>query len=69
MDSFLVRVYRYNKHRPQDLIGTIQSTSQDHNQAFCSLEELWSILKSHIPENSTPPAIEKTRETPDSETK
>jgi len=50
INSFQVRIYRFNKHRPQTLLGTIESATTDKCLAFCSVEQLWSILTTQLSE-------------------
>lgn len=44
MDSFIVRIYRYEKNRPQRLMGIVEKVGVDGKRAFTQYDELWEIL-------------------------
>ena len=43
-ESYIIRVYRYQPDRPQNLVGTIERPGLKEKKAFTNLEELWNIL-------------------------
>ena len=45
MESYILRIYRYNSKRPDKLIGTIEGMEFKRPFAFSSLEELWMAIQ------------------------
>ena len=45
VDSYIVRIYRYNPRRPEQLVGVIQTPGSSASFAFTGVEELWSALQ------------------------
>lgn len=44
MDSFIVRIYRYERDQLHRLLGTIEHVGMDGRKAFTNLDELWEVL-------------------------
>lgn len=44
MDSYIIRIYRYEKDRPQRLVGTVEKAGEEGKKAFTHVEELYTIL-------------------------
>jgi hypothetical protein len=45
-DSYIVRIYRYEKDNPGMLVGLVEEVGIDRQRGFTSIEELWRILNS-----------------------
>ena len=45
-DSYIVRIYRYEKDNPDRLVGLVEEVGIDRQRGFTSIEELWRILNS-----------------------
>ncbi len=46
MNSYLVRIYREDKNKPRNLVGTVEEVGAAGKKAFTNLDELWTILNS-----------------------
>ena len=46
LDSFIIRIYRCAKHKPNSLVGVAEKVGNEETLAFRSLDELWGILTS-----------------------
>ena len=44
--SYVVRVYRFGKNQPHNLVGVVEETGGKEKKAFTSLAELWAIISS-----------------------
>jgi hypothetical protein len=44
--SYMVRVYRFGKNQPHNLVGVVEEAGVKGKKAFTSLSELWSIINS-----------------------
>lgn len=44
MDSFVVRIYRYEQDKGDRLLGTVERVGKDSKEAFTCVDELWQIL-------------------------
>ena len=42
--DYIVRIYRYEKDKPRELVGTIEEVGAEGKTAFSGLDELWKIL-------------------------
>jgi hypothetical protein len=42
--DYIVRIYRFEKDRPQSLIGLVETVGTRGKRAFNSYDELWEIL-------------------------
>jgi hypothetical protein len=56
MDNYIVRIYRYEKNKPQRLMGIVEKVGVEGKKAFTHYDELWEILNSPAEK-----AIEKRR--------
>jgi len=44
--SYVVRVYRFGKNQPHNLVGVVEEAGIKGKKAFTSLAELWGIIRS-----------------------
>ncbi len=44
--SYVVRVYRFGKNQPHNLVGVVEEAGVKGKKAFTSLTELWGIISS-----------------------
>jgi hypothetical protein len=44
--NYIIRIYRYDKDRPQSLVGVVVEPGEKVKKAFQSYDELWEILNS-----------------------
>ncbi len=44
--SYVVRVYRFGKNQPHNLVGVVEEAGGKEKKAFTSLTELWAIISS-----------------------
>jgi hypothetical protein len=44
MESYIVRIYREEKKRHQNIVGIVEEVGVDEKKAFTNLDELWNIL-------------------------
>ena len=44
--SYVVRVYRFGKNQPHNLVGVVEEAGIKGKKAFTSLTELWAIISS-----------------------
>ena len=44
--SYIVRIYRFEKHKPHNLVGVVEEPGSKGKRAFTSLAELWGIISS-----------------------
>jgi hypothetical protein len=56
MENYIVRIYRFEKDNPRQLVGIVESVEgkQRGKRAFTNLDDLWEILNSRIPEAAIP---------------
>ncbi len=47
MDSYIVRVYRFDRSKPRAIIGVVEEAGSDDKKTFMSIDELWNILNPH----------------------
>ncbi len=52
MKSYIVRIYRSEKGRSRELLGTVERPGQDVKLAFTSFDELKDILSTHAGKNA-----------------
>ena len=50
--TFIVRVYRATRNRPDRLLGTTQEAGREGTRPFKNLEELWGILNHYSRQKS-----------------
>jgi predicted transcriptional regulator YdeE len=46
VDSYIVRIYRYERDNPDMLVGLVEEVGIDRQRRFTNIEELWRILNS-----------------------
>jgi hypothetical protein len=44
MENYIVRIYRYEKDKPQKLMGIVEKVGEEGKKAFTNIDELWEIL-------------------------
>jgi hypothetical protein len=44
MDSYVVRIYRRETHKPQDVAGLVEIVAKEEERPFANFEELRAIL-------------------------
>jgi hypothetical protein len=49
VESYVVRIYRRRRHRPQDFVGIVEAEGEAEPRGFRSAEELWNILARPTP--------------------
>jgi hypothetical protein len=42
--NYIIRIYRFEKDRPKDLVGVVLETGKKEKMVFQSYDELWEIL-------------------------
>ena len=48
MESFIIRLYRFEKDNPRTLVGLVEKPGKERRIAFTTMDELWEILNSSI---------------------
>ena len=51
MNNYVLRVYRFDRRKPQTLVGLVEEVETRKKKAFTTVQELWDIL-SHPKANS-----------------
>lgn len=56
VENYIVRIYRFEKNNPRNLVGIVESVESEGRgkRAFTSLDDLWEILNSQVPEAALP---------------
>lgn len=58
MESYIVRIYRYQPGTPRRLVGTLQSLDSSMTPlAFTGLEELWTALQQQLDNDASAPRV------------
>jgi len=47
--TYILRIYRYKKGKPHNLVGLVEEVGIKGRRGFTNLDELWEILNSPIP--------------------
>jgi hypothetical protein len=42
--DYIVRIYRYEKDKPESIVGTVEEVGIKGKRAFAGLDELWQIV-------------------------
>jgi hypothetical protein len=58
MENFIIRLYRFEKDNPRNLVGLVEIVGKKGRVGFTSLDELWEILNSSIGEEKEGDAVE-----------
>ena len=45
LESFIIRIYRYQSGHPERLVGLIQSPSMEPPLGFTGVDELWQAIQ------------------------
>ena len=60
--NYIVRIYRFKKDDPRELVGVVEEAGGKGKKVFTNLEELWEILNSSTsPAPSSIPAPSRSR--------
>jgi hypothetical protein len=51
--SYIIHVYRFKKNKPKALVGIVEGIGIKGKKAFTNYDELWEIVNSPIPLNSS----------------
>lgn len=43
-DTYIIRLYRFQKNKPQSLLGVVEKVGTMKKSAFANYDELWTIL-------------------------
>jgi len=46
LTNYIVRIYRFQKNKPVNLVGVVEEVGTKGKKAFTNLNELWDILSS-----------------------
>ncbi len=49
MENFIVRIYRYERDKPNKLMGIVEKVGEEGKKAFTHIDELWEILNRSRP--------------------
>jgi len=44
--NYIVRIYRFQKNKPTNLVGVVEEVGTKGKKAFTNLSELWDIFSS-----------------------
>ncbi len=44
LKNYIVRIYRFEKNNPRNLVGVVEEAGFEERKAFTNLDELWNIL-------------------------
>ena len=56
METFIVRIYRKNPNRPDDIVGRIEYISGDEETSFHSMDDLIAVIRSACNEEDDEPS-------------
>lgn len=42
--DYIVRIYRYEKDKPESIVGTVEEVGIKGKRAFTGLDELWQVV-------------------------
>ncbi len=45
-DTYIIRLYRFQKNKPQRLLGVVEEVGTMKKSAFANYDELWTIINS-----------------------
>jgi hypothetical protein len=51
--SYIIYIYRFKKNNPSALVGVVEEIGTKGKKAFTNYDELWEILSSPVPLNSS----------------
>ena len=54
VENYIVRIYRFQKNNPRQLVGIVESVENEgrEKRAFTNLDDLWEILNSQMSETA-----------------
>ncbi len=58
VDNFIIRLYRFEKDNPRNLVGLVEIVGKKGRMAFTNMDELWEILNSSFGEEKEEKAVE-----------
>lgn len=44
METYIIRIYRYERDNPRKLVGLVEEVGSEGNSGFTDLDGLWNIL-------------------------
>jgi hypothetical protein len=59
--TYILRIYRYKKGKPHNLVGLVEEVGAKGSRGFTNLEELWEILSSPTSQHSSLQATRESR--------
>jgi hypothetical protein len=45
-DTYIIRLYRFQKNKPQRMLGVVEEIGAMKKSAFADYDELWTIINS-----------------------
>ena len=58
MEDFIIRLYRFEKGNPRNLVGLVEIVGKKGRMGFTTMDELWEILNSSFGEEKEGEAVE-----------
>jgi hypothetical protein len=58
MEDFIIRLYRFEKDNPRNLVGLVETVGKKGRMGFTTLDEFWEILNSSFGEEKEGEAVE-----------
>ncbi len=58
MKEFIIRLYRFEKDNPRNLVGVVEVVGKKGRMGFTTMDELWEILNSSIGDEKEGDAFE-----------
>ncbi len=58
MKDFIIRLYRFEKDNPRNLVGLVEVVGKKGRMGFTAMDELWEILNSSFGEEKEGEAVE-----------
>jgi hypothetical protein len=57
MKDFIIRLYRFEKDNPRNLVGLVEIVGKKGRMGFTDMDELWEILNSSIGDEKEEDAV------------
>ncbi len=48
MEDFIIRIYRFEKGNPRNLLGLVEKVGEKSRIGFTTMDQLWQILNASI---------------------
>ena len=58
MEDFIIRLYRFEKGNPRNLVGLVEIVGKKGRMGFTTMDELWEILNSSFGEEKEGESVE-----------